>query len=101
MKPGGYPLVDGVLGSDGGFGIAAAGGGVVAAGVVGVAAGAGVVTAGVVLAVLSLLSSLENTPPMARPPTIRAISTTAASAIQGAFDPPLARCGGPPIGPPA
>src|SRR3954466_1967135 len=75
--------------------------GVVVAGVVGAGVvGAGVVAAGVVLAV-SFLSSLLKTPPMARAATISAITTTAASAIQGAFEPPLARCGAPPMGPPA
>src|SRR3954464_6016616 len=69
----------------------------------------GVVVAGVnevltgaisVLAFLLLLS-LEKTPPIASPPTIRAISTTAASAIHGAREAPPWRPGGPPTGPPA
>jgi hypothetical protein len=55
----------------------------------------------VVLAVSFLSSSPLKTPPMARPPTISAIRTTAASAIHGAFEPPVWRPGGPPIGPPA
>ena len=57
------------------------------------------VLAFVVFAVFLL--SLLNTPPMASPPTMSAIRTTAPSAIQGAFDPPACRLGGPPIGPPA
>src|SRR3954449_10268628 len=70
-------------------------GGVVVAGV------SEVLTGAISVLAFLLLLSLEKTPPIASPPTIRAISTTAASAIHGAREAPPWRPGGPPTGPPA
>jgi hypothetical protein len=68
-------------GVDVGVVVAGGGGGVVVAGVAGVVAVVGTLTV--------FFLSLLNTPPIARPATMSAISTTAASAYHGAFEPPV------------
>src|SRR3954454_4755096 len=94
-KPRGWALLDGLLGVWGGAVMALVAGGVVVAGV------SEVLTGAISVLAFLLLLSLEKTPPIASPPTISAISTTAASAIHGAREAPPWRPGGPPTGPPA